>query len=117
MPRHGYDIDTGAICLAVLRRDGFISLDAGEKQGSILTDPFELPGTKLLVNVDAPKGELRAEVLDEDGNVLARSEPLAGDLPRGLVKWAEGDIAELRGRTASLHFTLRNGQFYSYWLE
>ena len=29
----------------------------------------------------------------------------------------EGGIATLKGRTASLRFTLRNGQFYSYWLE
>ena len=59
----------------------------------------------------------RVEVLGKDDKVLARSEPLAGDLPRGQVKWAEGDIADLKGKTASLRFTLRNGQFYSYWLE
>ena len=57
-----------AICLAVLRRDGFISLDAGEQEGTIQTEPFKLSGTKLHVNVDAPKGELRVELLNGDGN-------------------------------------------------
>ena len=111
------DPDGGGICLAVLRRDGFISLDAGEQEGTIQTGPFKLPGTKLLVNVDAPKGELRVELLNGDGNVVAKSKPLTGDLLREPVKWAKGDIAGLKDQTASLRFTLRNGQFYSYWLE
>ena len=68
------DPDAGAICLAVLRRDGFISLDAGEQAGTIQTEPFKLPGTKLLVNVDAVKGELRVEVLDGEAKVVAKSE-------------------------------------------
>ena len=74
-------------------------------------------GGKLHVNVYAPKGELRVEVLDGEGKVVAQSEPLTGDLLREPVTWAKGDIADLKGRTASLRFTLRNGQFYSYWLE
>jgi hypothetical protein len=116
-PIPGRDRDGGAICLAVLRRDGFASLDAGERKGAIQTRPFRLPGGKLLVNVDARRGELRVEVFSEDGNVVARSEPLTGDLLREPVKWAEGEIADLKGRTVSLRFTLRYGQFYSYWLE
>lgn len=116
-PIPGRDRDGGAICLAVLRRDGFISLDAGEHEGTVLTKPFELPGGKLLVNVDARRGELRVEVFGGDGNVVARSEPLTGDLLREPVKWAEGEIAVLKGQTVSLRFTLRNGQLYSYWLE
>ncbi len=71
----------------------------------------------LFVNVDAPKGELRVEVLDGKGKVVGQSEPLTGDLLREPVKWAEGDLAKLKGQIASLRFTLRNGQFYSYWLE
>ena len=81
------------------------------------TDHNTLPGSTLFVNVDAPKGELRVEVLDGEGKVVAQSEPLSGDLLREPVQWVEGNIADLKGRTASLRFTLRNGQFYSYWLE
>ena len=39
------------------------------------------------------------------------------DLLREPVKWAEGEIAVLKGQTVSLRFTLHNGQLYSYWLE
>ena len=51
------------------------------------------------------------------GQVVALSEPLTGDLLREPVKWAEGNIAEMKARNVSLRFTLRNAQFYSYWLE
>ena len=114
---HGRNKPNTAINLATLRRDGFMSLDAGEQEGTIQTKPFELTGSKLLVNVDALKGELRVEVLNDAGQIVAQSELLTGDLLREPVKWTDGNIADLKGRTASLRFTLRNGQFYSYWLE
>ena len=111
-PYHG-----GAICLAVLRRDGFVSLDGSKEEGSILTKPFKLTGGKLLVNVDALWGELGVEALDENAKVIARSTPLSGDQPGGLVQWAEGNLADIKGQTVSLRFTLRNGELYSYWVE
>ena len=76
-----------------------------------------MSGDQLLVNVNALKGELRVEMLDGVGQVVAQSKPLTGDLPREPVKWAKGNIAELKGQIVSLRFILRNGQFYSYWLQ
>jgi hypothetical protein len=111
------DIDTGAINLAVLRRDGFVSLDAGEKEGVILTKPFKLPGDKLYVNADIGKGELRIEVVDKEGKALAGSSPLTGDLLRGEAQWQQGDLAALQGKTVSLRLILRNAKLYSYWME
>ena len=35
-----YHPDTGAVCLAVLRRDGFISLDAGRRLGLSARSPL-----------------------------------------------------------------------------
>ena len=117
VPRPGADPDRGAICLAVLRRDGFISLDAAENEGALLTGAVKLPGGKLFVNVDATKGELRVEALDKDGAVVAKSASITGDQLHGEVKWAEGSIRDRTGRTVSLRFTLRNARLYSYWLE
>ena len=110
-------VDRGAINLAAIRVDGFISLDATDTEGIVQTKPFSVPGGKLHVNVDAPKGELRVELLNGDGNVVAKSKPLTGDLLREPVTWAKGDIADFKGQITSLRFTLRNAQFYSYWLE
>jgi hypothetical protein len=106
----------GAVCRAVLRRDGFISLDAGADAGTLLTQPFTVTAKTLFVNVDADEGEFRAEILDSDGTVLARSAPLNGDHPRGEVRWRRGHLADLQGKEISIRFTLRNAAFYSYWL-
>ena len=114
---HQADPDTCAISLAVLRRDGFVSLDAGETQGTILTKPFPLPDTKLLLNADAPEGEIRVELLDRDGTVVMRSRPLNGDLLHGQVHWQSGDIVDLSGQLVSLRFAVRQGHLYSYWFE
>jgi len=127
IPLPGLDPDTGAICLAVLRRDGFISLDAGAQKGTMLTEPFLLNVDKLFVNVDAiplnkggrglSKGELGVEVLDEHGTALATSNPVTGDLLRGEVDWRQGNLADLKGQTVNLRFMLRDARFYSYWME
>ena len=52
----------GQLCLATLRRDGFASLDADEKGGTLTTRPLRFRGRHLFVNIDAPKGELRIEI-------------------------------------------------------
>jgi hypothetical protein len=137
------DPDRAAICLAVLRRDGFVSMDAGEQTGTLTTAPFVVPGERLLVNVDAypekdcgywrygakfrddpdedlpelQQGELRVEVLDEGGEVLAESAPIQGDQPRAPVEWKKGNVAALKDRTVQLRFALRDARFYSYWFE
>ena len=111
------DPKAGAICLAVLRRDGFISLDADEEPGTLLTKPFVVHGTQLSVNVDTPKGALEVAVLDDQGESLAVSQPVVGDQPRAVVEWQSGGLPDLKGQTVSLRFTLREAEFYSFWLD
>jgi hypothetical protein len=112
----GYEKDKGAICLAVLRRDGFISLDATADGGSVETKAFKVPSGALHVNVDAHGGELVVEALDGEGAVLATSVPIAGDMPNVRVEWRNGD-STMAGNDVSLFFELRNAQLYSYWFE
>ena len=106
----------------MLRRDGFVSLDAAGEEGRVLTEPFTAPGKELRVNVDAGKidaagGFLRAEVLGEGGEVLAASVPVDGDRPRVRVRWREGGMAAHAGKVVRLRFTLKGARFYSYWFE
>ncbi len=51
---------------ARMRRDGFVSLRAGNDPGVLLTKLFEVTGSRLHVNADAGAGELRAEIRDAD---------------------------------------------------
>ena len=50
--------------LATLRRDGFVSMDAGDAGGLLTTRPVRFKGRYLFVNIDAADGELRVEALD-----------------------------------------------------
>jgi len=53
--------------IAILRRDGFASMDAGAKAGNLCTRPVTFNGKHLFVNVDALEGELTVEIRDLDG--------------------------------------------------
>ena len=74
--------------LATLRRDGFVSMDhPGDERrvsgcrrnalppGTLITRPVRFSGRHLFVNVAAPAGELRVEVLDAGGRRSRRSPP------------------------------------------
>jgi hypothetical protein len=116
VPIPGRDRDGGAVCLAVLRRDGFVSLDAGENEGSVLSQSFTLSGGKLYANVDAHHGELHVEVCDNQGKVLAKSVVVNGDLPQVEIRWEQGKLGVLKEQPVSLRFKMRNARLYSYWL-
>jgi hypothetical protein len=118
VPIPGLDADQSAICLAVLRRDGFISMSAGEDAGYLITKPFDLEGDNLYVNVDAPApdGELRVDVLNSDGETILTSRPLTGDFTSLEVGWHDGNLKDARGRGRILRFSMRNADLFSFWL-
>src|SRR5205807_3762803 len=71
-PRLGLNMYAGGSTgLATLRRDGFASMDAGSQPGTLTTRPLVFSGKHLWVNADAIHGELRAELLNQDGTVIA----------------------------------------------
>lgn len=116
--------DRAAICLAKLRRDGFVSLDAGEEEGSVLTKPVQLHGTSIRINLDAADGELRAEILDQEckaplpGFSLGESRTLRADNLESGLEWTSGkDTASLAGRIVRIHFVLRRARLYAFWLQ
>ncbi|MEE3370543.1 MAG: hypothetical protein VX346_14485 [Planctomycetota bacterium] len=107
----------GAVCLAVLRRDGFVSIDASEKDGVLTTQPFVLSGKTICVNANArATGRLFVEALDKAGSVMATSHEIRGDHRRCDVHWAQGDIATLKGNPVKLRFTLREAELHSFWV-
>lgn len=113
------------INLGLLRRDGFVSLDAGAEEGYLLTKPFILPEGELHLNVDATGGEVRVEITDEGGRQpkelslqnLNCSESITGDNLSVPVKWKNANLAEIAGQMVRLRFLARNAKLYSYWFE
>ena len=110
--------------LATLRRDGFSSMDAGAGGGSLTTRALRFSGGHLFVNVAAPQGELRAEVLDGAGKVIAPFTSAnctaisRADSTKTELAWGGGaDLSALAGRAVKLRFSLTNGSFYAFWVS
>jgi len=97
-PRTYPDVSVG---LAKLRRDGFASVDADEKEGILVTKPLTYGGNRLAINVDARQGHIRVEIVDPfDGAIPGFSreacDPFSGDAIRHTVTWqGESNIGAL----------------------
>lgn len=112
-----------AICLAVLRRDGFISLDAAAAPGVVVTRPLRWTGKKLCVNLAAGHGSARVEVLTENGEPIAdfsgaNAAVLAGDAVGMPVKFPGRRSLETLAHTpVRLRITLQHASLYAFWIE
>ena len=109
--------------LAVLRRDGFASMDAGKKECTLTTRPVRFSGNYLFVNSDSRKGRLQVEVLDVNDRVLApytKNNCVAVKTDETLqrVTWkGASDLAALAGQTVKFRFYLRQSRLYAFWVS
>ena len=117
---HGVTGRTGPICLAKLRLDGFVSVDAGGETGTLVTKPFRCDGGRLSINAAARGGMVGVAVLDESGTRyqgFSRQECALfdGDSTGHNVTWREHlSLEGLKGRTVRLKFYLRNAKLYAF---
>jgi hypothetical protein len=117
---HGVTGRSGPICLAKLRLDGFVSVDAGQDAGSLTTKPFRCEGGPLKINASAREGMVGVAVLDESGiqyQGYSRQECALfdGDSVDHSVTWREKlSLEELKGKTIRLKFYLQNASLYSF---
>jgi hypothetical protein len=104
-----------ALGLATLRRDGFVSLEAREEEGQLLTKPLVIDGNELHVNA-ASKGHLVAEITDDVGLPLPgyTSLPMVKDRTDALLRF-DRPLAALRGHKVRLRFRLKRADLFSYW--
>jgi hypothetical protein len=113
----------GSTGLAILRRDGFASMDAESAPGTLTTRPVTFQGRHPFVNVDAPGGELRMEVLDASGAVVEpftrdNCLPVTGDGTRRPISWRGApDLAALAGQPVRFRFSLTRGKLYAFWVS
>ena len=117
------DVEECTTGMAILRRDGFASMDAGNEKCSLTTRPVRFSGKYLFVNLNAPEGSLLAEVLDAAGNVISpfsqqNCVAVRGDKTLLRVNWKNApDLASVAGSPVRFRFTLRNGSLYSFWVS
>ena len=107
------------IGLATLPLDRFVSLSAGQPTGEVVTRPFTLEGDSLSVNISAPRGAFRVEILDPagtpiDGYAGANAQRYAAiDELRLEPQWRK-TLASLRGQPIRLRFLLDNADLYAF---
>ncbi len=115
--------ERAAICLATLRRDGFVSLDATADGGAVTTVPFFWEGERCFLNADAADGEIRCELVGATGQPLAGFErdnsiPLTEDGVCLAVRWrGQERMPAISAGPIQLRISLRDAHLYSYWFE
>ena len=109
--------------LATLRRDGFVSMRAGKKEGFLTTEQLSFDGKFLFVNADI-KGQLSVEVLDEQGNPISGFTKKEGivlkkiNSTKQMITWKDNaDLSSLSSQNISLKFYLANGELFSFWIS
>jgi hypothetical protein len=109
----------GAVCLAKLRLDGFVSLDTGGR-GTMTTKTITHTGDRLVINTDARYGSMRVELLDEDGNPIPGytkddCEAITDDKIRHTIRWnGSSNLKSLQGRPIALKFYMQRCRLYSF---
>lgn len=112
--------------LATLRRDGFVSMRAENKEGFLTTEKLSFDGKYFFVNADvkARGAQLKVELLDEAGNPIPGFTKRDCVVMRGADKtkqqitWkGKQDLTELVGRTIRAKFYLTRGDLYAFWIS
>lgn len=109
----------GAVGLAKIRKEGFISLRGPRGGGVVCTRQLRWPSGDLVVNADATQGLLRVRVSDEHRKPIAGydhadCQPFRGDQRAHRVSWNDRSIAELTGQVIRLEFYLQDADLYTF---
>ena len=117
---HGFRRGAAAVGLATLRKDGFVSLEAGSVTGTVTTKPLRNLEGELRLNANARGGEVRVELLDEEGVALSGfggddCQPLERDGVSQRIIWGpERDLIPASEKPRRLRFLMKNASLYSF---
>ena len=122
---HGADPNdvgrSSSLFRAHIRRDGFVSADAGFSGGQFITPVLQFAGNRLEVNLDGSAGGwLHVEIQDTAGQPLSGfkltdTDPVVGNAINKTVTWqGKADVSELIGKPVRLRFVLRAMKLYAF---
>lgn len=104
-----------------LRLDGFVSIEAPQAGGLLVTRPVVFTGRALELNVaTSAAGSVRVELQSPDGSpvaghTFAEADDLYGDTVARTVTWqGQHDVHQLAGRPVRLAFRLADADLYSF---
>ena len=110
--------------LAKLRRDGFVSLDAGSQPGHVTTRPLSFEGSELYVNAEVEEdGYVKVGLLTRnnkpiEGFTLNDAQATVGDNTKAKVSWKNAPKMDLLpGDHVRFEFEMKNARLYAFWVE
>ena len=110
--------------LAKIRKDGFVSLDAGKSVGLVTTRPLSFAGKHLFLNAEVDNGgSIKVALLSSDGKSISGytfedAQPVTHDATKLPVTWSKKSAYKLPpGEHVRLRFQLQNAKLYSFWVE
>jgi len=117
---HNLKNRNSGIGLATLRKNGFVSIDAGKGQGTLTTHVIRKVQGPLFVNTDASNGLLLAEILDVDGKPIPGYTandciPIQGDGLEEPVKWREHSDLPDTENGLRIRFLIKNASLFGFY--
>jgi len=108
----------GAIGMASLLRDRFVTVEASFDGGRLLTKPVKFEGAALKVNANTAFGKIEIRLLDDQGYPLKGYEAsIEGvDSVEHTVPF-EKAMKPLRGQAVRVEFKIYNAQLYSFSIQ
>ncbi len=110
-----------AIGLARWQRDRLVGLRAVDGGGELITVPVPA-GRELHLNADASRGQITAELLDENGKAVPGFEadtcqPFDGDSLDHVIQWQNSASEKPYDGGWSVRLSLRDAEIFSLWFE
>ena len=106
---------------ATMRRDGFVSADAGYGGGELTTPVMRFEGERLELNCDGGAGGwVKVEIQDADGTPiagygLADADAVVGNGIAKEVAWkGQSEVGQLAGREIRLRLVMRDLKLYAF---
>lgn len=109
------------IGLVRMKKDRYVAREAGETPGLLRTPLLTLDAQSMTLNVEAPKGEVWVQVLDEKGKPLpgftfADCSPIRTDSTGAPVRWKQ-PLSRLKGKPVHLEFRLQQAALFAFNLK
>ncbi|MDP0495581.1 MAG: glycosyl hydrolase family 32 [Verrucomicrobiota bacterium JB024] len=110
----------GAVGLAKLRRDGFVSLRPIFPGSAIQTRRLAFSGSRLFVNADTACSRLTVAVLNADANPIAGLAHedclgLLGNSTCAEIRWKSRSLEGLGDAGVCFQFKMARGDLYAFW--
>ncbi|HRO46527.1 hypothetical protein [Agriterribacter sp.] len=104
-----------------MRIDGLVSLQAGMKEGSVITKPFKFEGKELEINYStSAAGYVKVELLDVNGKSLPGfskddvTEIIGNEIKRVVTWKSNQSLSAISGKPVKLKFYLKDADLFSF---